>query len=240
MIASGGLDSAVLAYWLAARGAELTLLSFDYGQRHRIGLDHAADIANVLDCPHEILELSAVGRLLVGSALTDTEVLIPDGYYTDESMRATVLPNRNAITLDIAVAVAVARKADAVAFGAHGGRSCHPPGLSASYGLPTSTSRRCRNGRASRRSSTGTPRRHLSRPPAHRAGRDSHSHRARLRPHAFADQPGPAPSGLTSRDDLHWTVDERVRDDNGKSNRRSAKCLAICPQQTLLCRVELR
>ena len=37
------------------------------------------------------------------------------------SMRVTVVPNRNAIMLDIAVAVAVARKADAVAFGAHAG-----------------------------------------------------------------------------------------------------------------------
>ena len=60
-------------------------------------------------------------RLLTGSALTDTDVSIPDGYYTDESMRVTVVPNRNAIMLDIAVAVAVARKADAVAFGAHAG-----------------------------------------------------------------------------------------------------------------------
>lgn len=121
VIASGGLDSTVLAYWLAARGTKLTLLSFDYGQRHRIELDHAADIASLLECPHEIVDLSALGRLLAGSALTDTEVAVPDGYYTDESMRATVVPNRNAIMLDIAVGVAVARKADTVAFGAHAG-----------------------------------------------------------------------------------------------------------------------
>ena len=121
MIASGGLDSTVLAYWLAARGTELTLLSFDYGQRHRVELDHAAKIAGILECPHEIVDVSAVGRLLVGSALTDNEVAVPDGYYTDESMRATVVPNRNAIMLDIAVAMAVARKADVVAFGAHAG-----------------------------------------------------------------------------------------------------------------------
>jgi len=121
VIASGGLDSTVLAYWLAARGTELTLLSFDYGQRHRVELDHAAKIAGILECPHEIVDVSAVGRLLVGSALTDNEVAVPDGYYTDESMRATVVPNRNAIMLDIAVAMAVARKADVVAFGAHAG-----------------------------------------------------------------------------------------------------------------------
>jgi 7-cyano-7-deazaguanine synthase len=121
VVASGGLDSTVLAYWLAARSAELTLLSFDYGQRHRVELEHAADIARVLNYPHEIVDLSALGRLLGGSALTDSDVPVPDGYYTDDSMRVTVVPNRNAILLDIAVAVAVGRKADAVAFGAHAG-----------------------------------------------------------------------------------------------------------------------
>lgn len=121
VIASGGLDSTVLAYWLASRSAELTLVSFDYGQRHRVELSCAADIATLLGSPHEVVELSGVGRLLAGSALTDTAVSVPDGYYTDESMRVTVVPNRNAIMLDVAVAIAVARKADAVAFGAHAG-----------------------------------------------------------------------------------------------------------------------
>ena len=121
VIASGGLDSTVLAYLLAARGAELTFLSFDYGQRHRVELEHAADISTLLGFPQEIVDLSALGGLLVGSALTDREVAVPDGYYTEQSMRATVVPNRNSIMLDVAVAVAVARKADAVAFGAHAG-----------------------------------------------------------------------------------------------------------------------
>ncbi|MEV6905957.1 7-cyano-7-deazaguanine synthase QueC [Amycolatopsis sp. NPDC051071] len=121
VIASGGLDSTVLAYWLAARGAKLTLLSFDYGQRHRVELEHATEIARLLNCPHEIIELATLGRLLSGSALTDVGVPVPEGHYTDESMRATIVPNRNAIMLDIAVSLAVVRKADVVAFGAHAG-----------------------------------------------------------------------------------------------------------------------
>jgi 7-cyano-7-deazaguanine synthase len=121
VIASGGLDSTVLAYWLAARHCRLTLVSFDYGQRHRIELDHAAEIARLLDSPHRIIDLTSLGALLTGSALTDASVAVPDGHYTDESMAATVVPNRNAIMLDIAVAVAIAVGADAVAFGAHAG-----------------------------------------------------------------------------------------------------------------------
>ncbi|GAA3820372.1 MULTISPECIES: 7-cyano-7-deazaguanine synthase QueC [Pseudonocardiaceae] len=121
VIASGGLDSTVLAYWLAARHSRLTLLSFDYGQRHRIELDHAAEIARLLDSPHRIIDLTSLGTLLTGCALTDTSVAVPDGHYTDESMAATVVPNRNAIMLDIAVSVATSVRADAVAFGAHAG-----------------------------------------------------------------------------------------------------------------------
>lgn len=121
VIASGGLDSTVLAYWLHARGAQLTLLSFDYGQLHRVELDFAAKTATALGVRHEIVDLSALGTVLEGSALTDDGVAVPDGHYTDITMRATVVPNRNAIMLDIGVAVAVATGADAVAFGAHAG-----------------------------------------------------------------------------------------------------------------------
>lgn len=120
VIASGGLDSTVLAYWLAARGAALTLLSFDYGQLP-VELEHATDIARLLNCPQETVDLSALLRLFAGSAVTDAAVSVRDGYDTDEPTHATIIPNRNAIMLDIAVAVAVAHKADVVAFGAHAG-----------------------------------------------------------------------------------------------------------------------
>lgn len=121
VIASGGLDSTVLAFWLAALGTRLTLVSFDYGQRHRVELEYAAGVAALLKSPHETVDLTTLGALIGGSALTDRLVAVPDGHYTDESMRATIVPNRNAIMLDIAIAVAIARKADVVAFGAHSG-----------------------------------------------------------------------------------------------------------------------
>lgn len=121
LILSGGLDSTVLGYRLRARGSRLTMLSFDYGQRHRRELEYARRTAVKLTGNHRVIDLSAISGLLAGSSLTDAAVDVPDGHYTDLSMRITVVPNRNAIMLDVAVAQAVAVKAGAVAFGAHAG-----------------------------------------------------------------------------------------------------------------------
>ena len=46
---------------------------------------------------------------------------VPDGHYTDVSMATTIVPNRNAILLSVAVGIAMAHGARRVAFGAHAG-----------------------------------------------------------------------------------------------------------------------
>lgn len=120
VVCSGGLDSVSLAHRIAAEHELLALISFDYGQRHRKELDHAAECAARLGVPHEIIDISAVGRHLSGSALTDT-IDVPDGHYAEDTMKVTVVPNRNAIMLAIAFGVAAARNADAVAVAVHGG-----------------------------------------------------------------------------------------------------------------------
>jgi 7-cyano-7-deazaguanine synthase len=120
VICSGGLDSVSLAH-MVARDHQLTgLISFDYGQRHRKELDYAALCAQRLGVPHDIIDLRSVGTVLTGSALTD-DVDVPDGHYAEDSMRVTVVPNRNAIMLTVAFGAAAARGTDAVATAVHGG-----------------------------------------------------------------------------------------------------------------------
>ncbi|MCX4681495.1 7-cyano-7-deazaguanine synthase QueC [Streptomyces sp. NBC_01433] len=121
LIFSGGLDSAVTAYKLRDEGATVSLLSFNYGQRHVKELAHAANLADQLGVSHDIVDLTSLGRILGGSALTDPAIEVPHGHYRAETMRSTVVPNRNAIMLEIAAGAAVAARADAVAFGAHSG-----------------------------------------------------------------------------------------------------------------------
>lgn len=121
VIVSGGMDSVTLAYLLAADGYDLHLLSFDYGQRHRKELDFAAQCAQDLNVDQDVIDLSALGPLLSGSALTDGAVPVPEGHYAAPSMAQTIVPNRNAVMLSIAYAVAIADDAALVAYAAHGG-----------------------------------------------------------------------------------------------------------------------
>jgi 7-cyano-7-deazaguanine synthase len=118
---SGGLDSVTLAHVLAAEGHELIALSYDYGQRHAKEIDFAARCAQRLGAEHHVVDLRSVGALLSGSALVDAAVDVPEGHYTDASMASTVVANRNAILLSVAVGVAVARGAQAVAAAVHAG-----------------------------------------------------------------------------------------------------------------------
>ncbi|WP_350334138.1 7-cyano-7-deazaguanine synthase QueC [Coralliovum pocilloporae] len=120
VVCSGGMDSVTLAYHVAKEHELARLLSFNYGQRHSRELDCARAAADALSVPIDVLDISAVGAFLSGSALTD-DVAVPDGHYAEETMKATVVPNRNAIMMTIAFGIASARKLDAVAVAVHGG-----------------------------------------------------------------------------------------------------------------------
>lgn len=120
-ICSGGLDSVTLVAYLAEQGHAQQLVAFDYGQRHRKELEYASAAAQRHNYRFDVVQLARLGPLLSGSALTDARVAVPEGHYADESMKATVVPNRNAIMLSIATGLAVARGAQGVAIGVHAG-----------------------------------------------------------------------------------------------------------------------
>ncbi|WP_417618333.1 7-cyano-7-deazaguanine synthase QueC [Oceanisphaera sp.] len=120
LICSGGFDSVTLAYRLAAENALGALLTFDYGQRHKKEIDAARACAERLQVPHLVMDISQIGAQLSGSALTD-DIEVPHGHYSEENMKLTVVPNRNAIMLTIAFGVAASRGLNAVALAVHGG-----------------------------------------------------------------------------------------------------------------------
>lgn len=120
VVCSGGMDSTTLVAWYLNRGYNPLVLSVDYGQRHARELESAAEVASYYQLEWILVDATKIGELLTGSALTDT-VDVPEGHYTADTMTATVVPNRNAILANIAVGVAVARKAPVVALGVHAG-----------------------------------------------------------------------------------------------------------------------
>lgn len=120
VICSGGMDSVALAHRIADTHDLHALLSFDYGQRHAKEVNFAAACAHRLGVPHHVIDISSIGAALSGSALT-SDIDVPDGHYAEETMKLTVVPNRNAIMLAIAFGMAAAQKVDAVATAVHGG-----------------------------------------------------------------------------------------------------------------------
>ena len=119
VLLSGGLDSATAAAWAVARGLALSALSVDYGQRHRVELDAARDVARALGIADHVVvkvDLAAFG----GSALVDASIAVPHGRSDAEishGIPATYVPARNTVVLSLALAMAETRDADAIVLG---------------------------------------------------------------------------------------------------------------------------
>ncbi|MFJ2814929.1 7-cyano-7-deazaguanine synthase QueC [Streptomyces sp. NPDC091279] len=142
VVLSGGMDSTTLMAHYAALRYRLIAVTVDYGQRHSKEIDSARAVAAHYDARHHVVDLSGFGAVLTGSALTDDTVNVPDGHYAEQSMRATVVPNRNAVLANVAVSVAVAQRAGTLALGMHAGDhfiypDCRPAFLTALSDLVT-------------------------------------------------------------------------------------------------------
>lgn len=120
LIYSGGLDSTTLLYKLRKDGDEILCLSFNYGQRHVKELLFAKRICKTLEIPHKIVDIRSIKSLMAGSALTSRKK-VPEGHYTDKSMKDTVVPNRNMVFISLAAALAISARFDRVAIAVHAG-----------------------------------------------------------------------------------------------------------------------
>lgn len=120
VIYSGGMDSFTLLHLARARGYKVHALSFNYGQRHVRELDCARQVCADLGIPHKEIDIRGMSEVMSGSSLT-SDIEVPEGHYEEDSMKATVVPNRNMILLSLATGYAVTAGASAVWFGAHGG-----------------------------------------------------------------------------------------------------------------------
>ena len=107
---SGGMDSTSLLLHLLACGDEVYGISFNYGQKHAMELQFLARnlsylATHGLSVHHHAFDMSTLGELFQ-SALLNEDWEIPTGHYEQESMKETVVPNRNAIFSSIAYGLA--------------------------------------------------------------------------------------------------------------------------------------
>ena len=98
---SGGMDSTGLLVHLLSNNYKIDCVSFNYGQKHAIEIDRASANISYLkekgyEVNHLIVDLSSAMSIF-NSALISENLEIPEGHYEEEQMKATVVPNRNAI-----------------------------------------------------------------------------------------------------------------------------------------------
>lgn len=125
MVLSGGMDSTILLHDLIDAGHEITsCVSFNYGQNHKKELDYAVATCQKLGIKFHLIDLwtsGFTGALGTSTALTQGASEVPEGHYAEDTMKATVVPNRNMVMLSIAGSIAVAEGANSVATAVHAG-----------------------------------------------------------------------------------------------------------------------
>ena len=127
VIFSGGMDSYTLLNRALKNDLQVSAVTFNYGQRHVKEIEYAASACVELDIPHKVIDITAINELLQGSSLT-SNIDIPEGHYADETMKSTIVPNRNMILLSLAVGYAISIGAKKVFYGAHSGDHAIYPG----------------------------------------------------------------------------------------------------------------
>ena len=130
---SGGMDSSTVLLHLLAKGYEVTAVSFDYGQKHKVELERAQDLVNYINLSrinepninYKTIKLDGLVELL-NSNLVEGGDEVPEGHYEEDNMKDTVVPNRNKMFSSIiqAVALSIANEKNCpveIAMGIHAG-----------------------------------------------------------------------------------------------------------------------
>lgn len=107
VIFSGGQDSTTCLFWAKQHFSEVRALTFFYGQKHRLEVERARDIAAGAGIPFELQDVSFISRL-GRSSLTDPTLPVDsaDEEKTAEGYPSTFVPGRNLFFLSTAAVYA--------------------------------------------------------------------------------------------------------------------------------------
>lgn len=119
IVVSGGMDSVTMMYEYAEQIA--LAVSFDYGSNHNAKEIECAKLhCERLGIRHLIIPLGFMGQYFKSSLLEGGDA-IPEGHYTSENMKSTVVPFRNGIMLSVACGLAESNGLKKVLIANHGG-----------------------------------------------------------------------------------------------------------------------
>ena len=145
---SGGMDSSTVLLHLLSEGYDVTAVSFDYGQKHRVELERAQQLVDYVNTnKDQVLAQNEMGKTVVhhfdnkvnyqvikldglvdllNSNLVEGGKEVPEGHYEEENMKDTVVPNRNKMFSSIiqAIALSIANEKNCpveIAMGIHAG-----------------------------------------------------------------------------------------------------------------------
>ena len=104
VIFSGGQDSTTCLYWAKKYYKEVWALTFIYGQKHIVEVEHAQKIALSAGVHWDKMDVSFIGQLS-SNALTDTSVVM-DKDKPAEKLPNTFVPGRNMFFISIAAVYA--------------------------------------------------------------------------------------------------------------------------------------
>ncbi len=99
VVFSGGQDSTTCLFWAKEQFKEVEAVTFDYGQRHRLEIECAMEIAKKVGVKHHILDMSLLNQL-APNALTRDDIEVEEG--KDGELPSTFVPGRNLLFLSFA------------------------------------------------------------------------------------------------------------------------------------------
>ena len=99
VVFSGGQDSTTCLFWAIERFSVVEVVTFDYGQRHRLEIECAKNRANELRINQHILNMSLLNQLTT-NALTREEINIEEG--GSGELPSTFVPGRNLLFMSFA------------------------------------------------------------------------------------------------------------------------------------------
>ncbi len=118
VVLSGGQDSTTCLYWAIDRFGRdnVSTLTFDYGQRHRIEIECARTVAAAAGVANACLPIDTFAAL-GGDALTDDAIAVRQELDADSGLPNTFVPGRNLVFLTFAAAYAWQRDIDELVTG---------------------------------------------------------------------------------------------------------------------------